>query len=94
MTDLMFAEFAKYPLPCSAGCVGCHPDGDATPLDVRQARKVFTYSGEPVTEIRVVRRRAAQYVLHDHGGYRRSQGGGDGMIVTDGGRFGGMACIC
>jgi arylsulfatase len=88
MTDLMFAQFAKYQvLPLDASVA----TRMVTPRPSMSAgRKVFTYSGEPVTGIP---RGTAPSVLNTS--YTITvdievpQGGADGMIVTDGGRFGG-----
>ena len=88
MTDLMFAEFAKYQvLPLDASVA----TRMVTPRPSMSAgRKVFTYSGEPVTEIP---RGTAPSMLNTSytitADIDVSQDGGDGMIVTDGGRFGG-----
>ncbi len=88
MTDLMFAEFAKYQvLPLDASV--------ATRLVVPRptlsaGRKVFTFTGVPVTGIPW---NGAPSVLNTS--YTMTadidvpQGGAEGMIVTDGGRFGG-----
>ena len=88
MTDLMFAEFAKYqvlPLDASVATrmVAPRPTLSA-------GRKVFTYSGEPVTGIRAARAPSllnTSYTITAE--IDVPQGGGEGMIVTDGGRFGG-----
>ena len=88
MTDLMFAEFAKYQvLPLDASVA----TRMVTPRPSMSAgRKVFTYSGEPVTGIP---RGTAPSVLNTSytitADIEVPQGGADGMIVTDGGRFGG-----
>ncbi len=88
MTDLMFAEFAKYQvLPLDASVA----TRMVTPRPSMSAgRKVFTYSGEPVTGIP---RGTAPSMLNTSytitADIDVSQDGGDGMIVTDGGRFGG-----
>ena len=88
MTDLMFGEFAKYQvLPLDASV--------ATRLVVQRpslvaGRNVFTYSGEPVTGIP---EGTAPNVLNTS--YTITavidvpEGGADGVIVTEGGRFGG-----
>ncbi len=88
MTDLMFGEFAKYQvLPLDASV--------ATRLVVPRptlvaGRKVFTYTGEPVAGIPDD---TAPNVLNTSYTITADidvpQGGGDGMIVTEGGRFGG-----
>ena len=88
MTDLMFGEFAKYQvLPLDASV--------ATRLVVRRpslvaGRNVFTYSGEPVTGIPDG---TAPNVLNTSYTITADidvpQGGADGVIVTEGGRFGG-----
>ena len=88
MTDLMFGEFAKYQvLPLDASV--------ATRLVVRRpsliaSRKVFTYSGEPITGIPDG---TAPNVLNTSYTITADidvpQGGAEGMIVTEGGRFGG-----
>jgi len=88
MTDLMFAEFAKHqvlPLDASVATrmVAPRPSMSA-------GRRVFTYSGKPVTGIP---RGTAPSVLNTSytitADFEVPQGGADGMIVTDGGRFGG-----
>jgi arylsulfatase len=88
MTDLMFAEFAKHQvLPLDASV--------ATRLVVPRpsliaGRKVFTYSGDPVTGIPTS---TAPSVLNTSytitADIDAPQGGGEGVIVTQGGRFGG-----
>ncbi len=88
MTDLMFGEFAKYQvLPLDASV--------ATRLVVPRpslvaGRKVFTYSGEPIAGIPDG---TAPNVLNTSytitADIDVSQGGAEGMIVTEGGRFGG-----
>ena len=88
MTDLMFAEFAKYQvLPLDASVA----TRMVTPRPSMSAgRKVFNYSGKPITGIP---RGTAPSVLNTSytitADIEVPQGGGDGMIVTDGGRFGG-----
>ena len=88
MKDLMFAEFAKYqvlPLDASAATRMVTPRPD-----VSGGRKVFTYSGVPVTGIP---RGTAPSVLNTSYTITANidvpRGGAEGMIVTDGGRFGG-----
>ena len=88
MTDLMFGEFAKYQvLPLDASV--------ATRLVVPRpsliaGRKVFAYSGEPVTGIPYS---TAPNLLNTSYTITADidvpQGGGEGVIVTQGGRFGG-----
>ncbi len=88
MTDLMFGEFAKYQvLPLDASV--------ATRLVVQRpsliaGRKVFTYSGEPISGIPAG---TAPNVLNTSYTIAAEidvpQGGTEGMIVTEGGRFGG-----
>jgi arylsulfatase A-like enzyme len=88
MTDLMFGEFAKYQvLPLDASV--------ATRLVVPRpslvaGRKVFTYSGEPVTGIPDG---TAPNVLNTSytitADIQVPQAGAEGIIVTEGGRFGG-----
>jgi len=88
MTDLMFGEFAKYQvLPLDASV--------ATRLVVPRpslvaGRKVFTYSGEPVTGIPDG---TAPNVLNTSytitADIEVPQAGAEGIIVTEGGRFGG-----
>ncbi len=88
MKDLMFAEFAKYqvlPLDASAAT------RLATPRPSMSAgRTAFTYSGIPVTGIP---RGTAPSLLNTSYTITANidvpHGGADGMIVTDGGRFGG-----
>ncbi len=89
MTDLMFGEFAKHqvlPLDASA----------ATRLVVPRpsliaGRKVFTYSGEPVAGIPPS---TAPNLLNTSYTITADidvpEGGGDGNIVSEGGRFGGF----
>jgi hypothetical protein len=88
MTDLMFGEFAKYqvlPLDASVATRLVAPRPNLT-----AGRKVFEYSGEPVTGIPYS---AAPNVLNTSytitANIETPQQGGDGMIVTNGGRFGG-----
>jgi arylsulfatase A-like enzyme len=88
MTDLMFGEFAKYqvlPLDASVATRLVAPRPNLT-----AGRKVFTYSGEPVTGIPSS---AAPSVLNTSYTITADidvpPGGAEGMIVTDGGRFGG-----
>jgi arylsulfatase A-like enzyme len=88
MTDLMFAEFAKYQvLPLDATV--------ATRMVIPRpsmsgGRKVFTFSGMPIAGIP---RGTAPSVLNTSYTITAEidvpQGGAEGMIVTDGGRFGG-----
>ena len=88
MTDLMFAEFAKYqvlPLDASVATRMVTPRPSMS-----GGRKLFTYSGEPVTGIP---RGTAPSVLNTSYTITAKidvpKGGAEGMIVTDGGRFGG-----
>ena len=78
----------------AAGCFGRHPDGDAAPVHVGRP-DVFTYSGRPVAGIP---RGTAPSVLNTSytitADIEVPQGGAEGMIVTDGGRFGGYGYIC
>ena len=90
MTDLMFGEFAKYqvlPLDASVATRLAAPRPNLT-----AGRKMFTYSGEPITGIPYS---AAPSPLNTSytitANIEVPQGGADGMIVTDGGRFGGYA---
>ncbi len=88
LTDLMFGEFAKYQvLPLDASM--------ATRLvaprpALAEGRRVFTYSGEPVTGIPD---NAAPNVLNTSytitANIEVPQGGAEGAIVGEGGRFGG-----
>ncbi len=88
MTDLMFAEFAKYQvLPLDASVA----TRMVTPRPSMSAgRKVFTYSGVPITG---QPRGTGPSVLNTSytitAEINVPQGGAEGMIVTDGGRFGG-----
>jgi len=88
MRDLMFAEFGKYQvLPLDASMA----TRMVTPRPSLSAgRSVFTYSGKPVTGIP---RGTAPSVLNTSYTITAEidvpQGGAEGMIVTDGGRFGG-----
>ena len=88
MRDLMFAEFAKYqvlPLDASVATRMLTPRPS-----LAAGRSVFTYSGKPVTGIP---RGTAPSVLNTSYTITADidvpQGGAEGMIVTDGGRFGG-----
>jgi arylsulfatase len=98
MTKLMFAEFAKYqvlPLDASVATRMVIPRPS-----LAEGRRVFTYSGKPITGIP---RGTAPSVLNTSYtitaeieigeprvlGLGASQGPTEGMIVTDGGRFGG-----
>jgi arylsulfatase len=88
MTDLMFAEFAKYqvlPLDASVATRMVMPRPS-----VSGGRHEFVYSGEPVTGIP---RGTAPSLLNTSYTIRAEidvpQAGAEGMIVTDGGRFGG-----
>ncbi len=88
LTDLMFAEFARYnvlPLDASVATRMVTPRPSMS-----GGRKEFVYSGEPVTGIP---RGTAPSVLNTSYAITAQievpQAGGDGMIVTDGGRFGG-----
>jgi hypothetical protein len=88
MTDLMFAEFAKYqvlPLDASVAIRMVTPRPSMS-----GGRKLFTYSGEPVSGIP---RGTAPSVLNTSYTITAEidvpKGGAEGMIVTDGGRFGG-----
>ena len=88
MRDLMFAEFGKYQvLPLDASVA----TRMVTPRPSLSAgRLMFTYSGKPVTGIP---RGTAPSVLNTSYTITAEidvpQGGAEGMIVTDGGRFGG-----
>jgi arylsulfatase len=88
MTDLMFAQFAKYqvlPLDASVATRLVVPKPNLT-----AGRNVFTYSGDPVTGIPYS---AAPSLLNTSYTITADidvpQGGGEGVIVTQGGRFGG-----
>jgi len=88
MTDLMFAEFAKYqvlPLDASVATRMVTPRPS-----VSAGRKVFSYSGKPITGIP---RGTAPSLLNTSytitADIEVPEGDADGMIVTDGGRFGG-----
>ncbi len=88
MRDLMFAEFAKYQvLPLDASVA----TRMVTPRPSLSAgRSVFNYSGTPMTGIP---RGTAPSLLNTSytitAEIHVPQGGAEGMIVTDGGRFGG-----
>jgi arylsulfatase len=88
MRDLMFAEFGKYQvLPLDASVA----TRMVTPRPSLSAgRSMFTYSGTPITGIP---RGTAPSVLNTSYTITAEidvpQGGAEGMIVTDGGRFGG-----
>jgi arylsulfatase A-like enzyme len=88
MTALMFAEFAKYqvlPLDASAATRLVSPRPNLT-----AGRSVFTYSGQPVNGIAYS---AAPILLNTSYTITADidvpEGGGEGVIVTQGGRFGG-----
>ena len=88
MTALMFAEFAKYnvlPLDASVATRMVLPRPSMS-----GGRRQFVYSGQPVSGIP---RGTAPSLLNTSytitAEIEVPQGGGDGMIVTDGGRFGG-----
>ena len=88
MRDLMFAEFGKYqvlPLDASAATRMITPRPS-----LASGRLVYTYSGKPITGIP---RGTAPNVLNTSYTITAEidvpQGGAEGMIVTDGGRFGG-----
>jgi arylsulfatase len=88
MTDLMFTEFAKYqvlPLDASVATRMVTPRPSMS-----GGRKVFTYSGEAVSGIP---RGTAPSLLNTSYTITAEidvpKGGAEGMIVTDGGRFGG-----
>ena len=88
MTDLMFAEFAKYqvlPLDASVATRMVTPRPS-----ISGGRKVFTYSGMPITG---QPRGTGPSVLNTSYTITADidvpQSGAEGMIVTDGGRFGG-----
>jgi arylsulfatase len=88
MTDLMFGEFAKYqvlPLDASVATRLVAPRPNLT-----GGRKAFTYSGKPVTGLPTS---AAPNLLNTSYTITADidvpQGGADGVIVKQGGRFGG-----
>jgi arylsulfatase len=88
MTDLMFAEFGKHqvlPLDASTSARLAAPRPSLV-----AGRKVFTYSGEPVTGLP---NGAAPNLLNTSYTITAEidvpAGGAEGMIVTEGGRFGG-----
>ncbi|MBV8330764.1 MAG: arylsulfatase [Verrucomicrobia bacterium] len=88
MTDLMFAEFAKYqvlPLDASVATRMVTPRPD-----VSGGRRVFNYAGVPVSG---TPRGTAPSLLNTSytitAEIEIPQGGAEGIIVTDGGRFGG-----
>ena len=88
MTDLMFAEFAKYqvlPLDASVATRMVTPRPD-----VSGGRRVFNYAGVPVTG---TPRGTAPSLLNTSytitAEIEIPQGAAEGIIVTDGGRFGG-----
>ena len=90
MTDLMFGEFAKYnvlPLDASAATRMVAPRPNLT-----AGRKVFEYSGEPITGIPSS---AAPNLLNTSYTITADidvpENGADGVIVTQGGRFGGYS---
>jgi arylsulfatase len=88
MTDLMFGEFAKYqvlPLDASVATRLVAPRPNLT-----AGRNAFTYSGRPVTGLPTS---AAPNLLNTSYTITADidvpQGGGEGVIVKQGGRFGG-----
>jgi arylsulfatase len=88
MTDLMFGEFAKYqvlPLDTALATRLVAPKPNLT-----AGRKLFAYSGEPVTGIPYS---AAPSLLNTSYTITAEidvpEGGAEGVIVTQGGRFGG-----
>ncbi len=88
MRDLMFAQFGKYqvlPLDASVATRMVTPRPS-----ISGDRKVFTYTGVPITG---QPRGTGPDVLDTSytitAEIEVPEGGGDGMIVTDGGRFGG-----
>jgi len=88
MTDLMFAEFGKYqvlPLDASIAARLAAPRPSLV-----AGRKVFTYSGEPIIGLP---NGAAPNLLNTSYTITAEidvpAGGAEGMIVTEGGRFGG-----
>lgn len=88
MTDLMFAEFARHNvLPLDASAI----IRVATPRpSVSAGRKVFTYSGEPVTGIpngTAPNVLGTSYTIIAE--VDVPNGGAEGVVVTNGGRFGG-----
>jgi arylsulfatase len=88
MTDLMFGEFAKYqvlPLDASAS-----PRFVYSRPSLTAGRRVFTYTGETVTGIPNGSQPSllnTSYTITAE--IDVPQGGADGMIVNEGGRFGG-----
>ncbi|OAF02973.1 arylsulfatase [Bradyrhizobium centrolobii] len=89
MTDLMFGEFAKYqvlPLDASAATRFVTPKPSLT-----AGRRVFTYSGETVTGIPggdAPNLLNTSYTITAD--IEVPQAGAEGVIITDGGRFGGF----
>jgi len=88
MRELMFAEFAKYQvLPLDASVV---TRVVAPRPSLAAGRNMFTYSGTPITGIP---NGAAPSLLNTSytitANITVPDGGAEGMIVTDGGRFGG-----
>jgi len=88
LTDLMFGEFAKYQvLPLDASVV---TRVVAPRPGLAAGRRVFTYSGEPVTGIPD---NAAPNLLNTSytitAAIEVPPGGAEGAIVSEGGRFGG-----
>ena len=88
MTNRMFGEFAKYrvlPLDASVATRLVAPRPSLT-----AGRRVFTYSGEPMTGFPAA---AAPSLLNTSytitAQIEVPQGGGDGAVVSQGGRFGG-----
>jgi arylsulfatase len=88
MTDRMFGEFAKYqvlPLDASVATRLVAPRPNLT-----AGRRLFTYSGEPVTGLPSS---AAPNLLNTSYTITAAidvpQGGAEGVVVKEGGRFGG-----
>jgi hypothetical protein len=89
LTDVMFGEFAKYqvlPLDASAATRFVTPKPSLT-----AGRRVFTYSGETVTGIPggdAPKLLNTSYTITAD--IEVPQAGAEGVIITDGGRFGGF----
>jgi arylsulfatase len=87
MTDLMFAEFARYqvlPLDGTAGARFVYPRPSFS-----AGRTVFKYSGQPVRIPNGTQPSLLNTSYTITAEIEVPQGGADGMIINEGGRFGG-----
>ena len=91
MKDLMFGEFAKYqvlPLDASAS-----PRFVAPRPSLAAGRKVFTYSGSPVSDPDGNQPSLLNTSYTITADIDVPQGGADGVIVGEGGRFSAMGAV-